>query len=189
MKPSRYRFLFVLAGLGMGATAAGSALADREGPPPKREYSSQPLVTSLFTADPSAHVFNGKIYVYASHDTEDGPPLADVEPFKGSEGGAFKMRDYVVLSMADPKAKVQVHRNVLDIADVPWAARQMWAPDAAYRNGTYYLYFPAKDRAGAFRIGVATSKDPAGPFRARPEPINGSFSIQPYSWTMTEATT
>jgi beta-xylosidase len=102
-----------------------------------------------------------------------------VEPFKGSEGGAFKMHDYVVLSMASPTGPAKVHRDILDIANVPWAARQMWAPDAAYRNGTYYLYFPAKDSTGAFRIGVATSKHPAGPFKARPQPIRGSFSIDP----------
>lgn len=146
---------------------------------PAKGYLSKPLVTELFTADPSAHVFDGTIYVYSSHDTEEGPPLTDEEPFQNSEGQAFKMRDYVVLSMADPKGPVEVHRDVLDLADVPWAARQMWAPDAAYRDGTYYLYFPAKDRSGAFRIGVATSEKPAGPFKARPEPIQGSFSIDP----------
>src|SRR6266851_3340111 len=64
-----------------------------------RRYLSQPLVTSIYTADPSAHVFGGRIYIYASHDINDGPPLPDVEPFKGSEGNAFKMRDYHVLSM------------------------------------------------------------------------------------------
>jgi beta-xylosidase len=55
----------------------------------------------------------------------------------------------------------------------------MWAPDAAFKNGTYYLYFPAKDKQGVFRIGVATSTSPAGPFVAQKEPIAGSFSIDP----------
>lgn len=173
------RFVLAFAILGAAALDAGPAPASQDGERPAREYLSQPLVTTLFTADPSAHVFEGRLYVYASHDTEEGPPLPDVEPFRNSEGGAFKMRDYVVLSMAHPEGQVRVHRDVLDIADVPWAARQMWAPDAAFRNGTYYLYFPAKDPTGAFRIGVATSKQPAGPFKARPQPIRGSFSIDP----------
>ena len=30
----------------------------------------KPLVNHIFTADPSAHVFEGKIYVYPSHDIE-----------------------------------------------------------------------------------------------------------------------
>ena len=178
MTRTAYRLSLMLAVVGSAGLSAGCVTA-QDAPRPAEEYLSQPLVTDVYTADPSAHVFDGKIYVYASHDTEEGPPLADVEPFQNSEGNAFKMRDYVVLSMARPGGPVEVHRDVLDIADVPWAARQMWAPDTAYRDGTYYLYFPAKDRAGAFRIGVATSDHPAGPFRARPEPIHGSFSIDP----------
>jgi hypothetical protein len=67
----------------------------------------------------------------------------------------------------------------LHLKDVPWAHKQLWAPDAAYRDGTYYLFFPAKDHAGVFRIGVATSASPSGPFVPRPEPIPGSYSIDP----------
>jgi len=59
----------------------------------------------------------------------------------------------------------------------------MWAPDAAYKNGTYYFYFPARDRQGRFRIGVATSASPTGPFKAEPEPISGSFSLDPAVFT------
>jgi hypothetical protein len=179
MTRTPHRFPVAIAILGIAAFVAGPALASQDATLPAQQYLSQPLVTSLFAADPSAHVFEGKLYIYASHDTDEGPPLPDVEPFKNSEGGAFKMRDYVVLSMTDANGPVRVHRNVLDIANVPWAARQMWAPDAAYRNRTYYLYFPAKDPTGAFRIGVATSKQPAGPFKARSQPIKGSFSIDP----------
>ena len=179
MTRNAHRLLVLLAIPAMAAFGVAQAPANDEAQTSARQYLSQPLVTSPYTADPAAHVFDGKLYVYASHDTEEGPPLPDVAPFKNSEGGAFKMRDYVVLSMTRPNGPVQVHRNVLDIANVPWAARQMWAPDAAYRNGIYYLYFPAKDRTGAFRIGVATSKQPAGPFKARPQPIKDSFSIDP----------
>ena len=55
----------------------------------------------------------------------------------------------------------------------------MWAPDAAEKNGTYYLYFPAKDHDGIFRIGVATSNSPVGPFTPQPHAIKNSFSIDP----------
>lgn len=55
----------------------------------------------------------------------------------------------------------------------------MWAPDAAFSNGTYFFYFPAKDSAGIFRIGVATGTRPEGPFQAQPRPIEGSFSMDP----------
>jgi beta-xylosidase len=55
----------------------------------------------------------------------------------------------------------------------------MWAPDAAEKGGTYYLYFPVKDKQDIFRIGAAVSDNPAGPFKAQPEPIKGSYSIDP----------
>ena len=132
----------------------------------------EPLVRHIFTADPSAHVFEGQIYVYPSHDIESGLPEAD-------DGSHFDMVDYHVLSFRDFDGPVIDHGPVLHVRDVPWAQRQMWAPDAAYCNGTYYLVFPAKDYDGIFRIGVATSKSPAGPFTARPEPIPGSYSIDP----------
>src|SRR6185436_3559520 len=132
----------------------------------------QPLVTHLYTADPSAHVFGGRIYVYPSHDVESGVPEDD-------EGAHFDMVDYHVLSMDDLQSPVVEHGAALHLRDVPWADRQMWAPDAAERKGVYYLFFPAKDRQGIFRIGVATSARPEGPFKPRPEPIAGSFSIDP----------
>ncbi|GAB4034101.1 glycoside hydrolase family 43 protein [Spirosoma gilvum] len=139
----------------------------------------KPLVTDIYTADPSAHVFNGKIYIYPSHDIEANVPQDD-------EGGHFNMRDYHVFSMDKIDGKVTDHGVALDIKDVPWAGRQMWAPDAAYKNGTYYLYFPVKDKQDAFRIGVATSKSPTGPFKAEPAPIPGSYSIDPAVFTDTD---
>ncbi|WP_303763056.1 glycoside hydrolase family 43 protein [Sphingobium yanoikuyae] len=140
------------------------------------EYLSQPLVSDIYTADPSAHVWNGKIYVYPSHDIDGPTPEDDL-------GSHFEMRDYHVLSMDKIGGPVTVGPVALDVKDVPWADKQMWAPDAAYKNGTYYLYFPAKDKEGAFRIGVATSKDPMGPFKAQPQPIKRSYSIDPAVFT------
>ena len=79
---------------------------------------SQPLVSHIFTADPSAHVFNGKIYIYPSHDIESGTKEDD-------EGGHFDMKDYRVLSMDTPQSKVKDNGVALDIKDVKWAGRQM----------------------------------------------------------------
>jgi beta-xylosidase len=71
------------------------------------------------------------------------------------------------------------HGVALDIDDVPWAGRQMWAPDAAEKDGKYFFYFPAKDKQDVFRIGAAVADSPAGPFTAQPQPIEGSFSMDP----------
>lgn len=133
---------------------------------------SQPLVTHLYTADPSAHVFEGRLYIYPSHDIEGGVPFDDL-------GSHFCMEDYHVFRQDTPTS-VPVDCGVaLHIKDVPWAEKQMWAPDAAYKNGQYYLYFPAKRADGLFQIGVAIAHRPEGPFKAEPEAIVGSYSIDP----------
>lgn len=136
------------------------------------KFLSPPLVSHVFTADPSAHVFEGKIYIYPSHDIEAGAPEND-------NGDHFDMRDYHVFSMDSIGGKVTDHGVALSVKDIPWAGRQLWAPDAAFKDGTYYLYFPLKDKNDVFKIGVATSKTPAGPFKAEPKPIEGSFSMDP----------
>ena len=57
---------------------------------------SQPLVTALYTADPSAHVFEGRIYIYPSHDVDAGDAFDDL-------GSHFAMEDYHVFSMQEPQ--------------------------------------------------------------------------------------
>lgn len=130
------------------------------------------LVDHMFTADPSAHVFNGKIYIYPSHDVDAGIPENDL-------GDHFDMRDYHVFSMESVEGPVTDHGIALDKKDIPWAGRQLWAPDAACKDGKYYLYFPLKDKNDIFRIGVAVSDKPEGPFIPEANPIKGSFSIDP----------
>lgn len=130
------------------------------------------LITDLYSADPSAHVFDGKIYIYPSHDIESGIPENDL-------GDQYDMKDYRVYSMEQIPGEVTDHGEVLNIKDVPWAGRQMWAPDAAMKDDKYYLYFPAKDKEGIFHIGVAVSDSPAGPFKAEENYIEGSYSMDP----------
>jgi len=164
MKPNQTSLLLAALLIGMG-----SAKAQTNG---GKIPVSQPLIANIFTADPSAHVFGGKIYIYPSHDIESKTAEDD-------EGGHFDMKDYHVLSMSSIKGTVTDHGVALDIKDIPWAGRQLWAPDATVKNGTYYLYFPVKDKQDIFRIGVATSKKPTGPFKPDPTPIKGSYSIDP----------
>ena len=131
-----------------------------------------PLITKIYTADPSAHVFNDKLYIYPSHDYESGIPQDDL-------GSHFNMKDYHVFSMEEVDGNIIDHGVALSVEQVPWAKRQMWAPDAAEKNGKYYLYFPAKDKDDIFRIGVATSDKPEGPFTPEASYIEGSYSMDP----------
>ena len=133
---------------------------------------SAPLVTHIYTADPSAHYFNGKIYIYPSHDIDAGEAFDDL-------GSHFAMEDYHVISMDSIDSKAVDNGVALHVDDVPWAQQQMWAPDANEKDGKFYLFFPAKDYKGIFRIGVAISDSPTGPFKAEPKAIKGSFSIDP----------
>lgn len=132
----------------------------------------KPLVSHIFTADPAAHVFGGRIYIYPSHDIpHDGED--------NDNGDEYLMEDYHVLSMDGPGGDVTDHGEALHMKNVPWVSKQMWAPDAAEKDGKYYLYFPARDKDGIFRVGVAVGDDPAGPFIPEDSWIPGSYSIDP----------
>jgi hypothetical protein len=125
-----------------------------------------------FMADPSAHVFEGKIYVYPSHDWESGVPEDD-------DGNHFNMKDYHVFSMDEVGGPVTDHGVILSTEDIPWAGRQLWDSDVAQKDGKYYLYFSLKDQNDVFHLGVAVADSPAGPFVAEGDPIKGSYSIDP----------
>ena len=129
------------------------------------------LFPADYMADPSVHVFNGRLYIYPSHDRESGIPEND-------NGDHFDMNDYHVLSTDDVMhSEIVDHGVALKVADIPWAGRQLWDCDIACKDGKYYLYFPLKDRNDIFRMGVAISDKPEGPFIPQPDPIRGSYSI------------
>lgn len=139
--------------------------------------STNPLIMDQFTADPSARVFEGKIYVYPSHD------ILAVEG-KGRPGW-FCMEDYHVFS-SENLTDWKDHGVIVNQTNVAWVdptSYSMWAPDCVFKNGKYYFYFPATPKggreAGGRRIGVAISDKPYGPFRSEPTPIEGVRGIDP----------
>lgn len=132
----------------------------------------QPISTSLYTADPSAHAIDGKLYVFPSHDR-------DIDTVDNDNGDQYAMNDYHVFEFDSLDGPAKDLGCMLKLEDVPWASKQLWAPDAAQVGSTLYFYFPARDHEGIFRIGVATAPGPAGPYKALPRPIAGSFSIDP----------
>ena len=82
------------------------------------------LFPADYMADPSVHVFDGKIYIYPSHDWE----ASNVE---NDNGDQYIMKDYHVLSIdGDPMTgTVTDHGCVLRQEDIPWAGRQLWDCD------------------------------------------------------------
>lgn len=140
-------------------------------------YAQNPLVRDQFTADPSARVFNNRVYVYPSHDI----PCTET---KGRIGW-FCMEDYHVFS-SDNLVDWVDHGMIVTQNNVPWARPEnyaMWAPDCIEKGGKYYFYFPTmpKDTANikGFTIGVAVADNPAGPFVPEPNPIAKVRGIDP----------
>jgi hypothetical protein len=119
-----------------------------------------PFVRHIFTADPSAHVWDdGRLYVYPSQDIS--PP-----------NGCDRMDKYHVFSTDDMINWVD-HGQIVEAKEVPWGqalkdnATFMWAPDCAYKNGKYYFYFPHPDKDpwnSNWKIGIAVSDKPASDF-------------------------
>lgn len=138
--------------------------------------SQNPIIRDQFSADPTARVFNGKVYVYPSHD------IRAPESFARKDW--FCMEDYHVFSSSDLTDWTDL--GVIVSQDkVPWvnaASYSMWAPDCIEKNGKYYFYFPANVKTGSgkgFGIGVAVADNPSGPFIPQPEPIKNVNGIDP----------
>jgi beta-xylosidase len=122
-------------------------------------YKENPFIRHIYTADPSAHVWNdGRLYVYCSH---------DIDPPRGCD----LMDEYHVFS-TDDMVNWLDHGCILKASDVKWGRPEggfMWAPDCAYKNGKYYFYFPHPSDSkwqNSFKIGVAVSNKPASDFKS-----------------------
>ena len=139
-----------------------------------------PIVRDQFSADPTARVFNGKVYVFPSHDilTPEG---------KGLRKDWFCMADYHVFS-SENLTDWTDHGVIVSQNKVAWVdstSYSMWAPDCIERNGKYYFYFPANKKVAdangrkGFGVGVAVADQPEGPYIPLPEPIKGVNGIDP----------
>ena len=133
-----------------------------------------PIIRDQFTADPTARVFNNKVYLYPSH---------DIKPPVGQRQDWFCMEDYHVFS-SENLTDWTDHGMIVTQNKVPWVrpdSYSMWAPDCVEKNGKYYFYFPSapKEGRGGFAVGVAIADRPEGPFIPEPEPIKGINGIDP----------
>ena len=132
-----------------------------------------PVIKGLYSADPTARVFEGKVWLYPSHDI-----ISPVEP----ERKWFCMEDYHAFSSEDLVHWTD-HGVIVTQNKVPWVkpdSYSMWAPDCVEKDGKYYFYFPSAPKSGfGFAIGVAVADSPAGPFIPEPEPIQGVNGIDP----------
>ncbi|MGW4638946.1 family 43 glycosylhydrolase [Sphaerisporangium sp. NPDC004334] len=109
-----------------------------------------PIVQTIYTADPAPLVYNGRVYLYTGHDEDNST--------------YFTMKDWRVWSSAD-MVNWTDHGSPMSLSTFSWAASDAWAGQTVYRNGKFYWYVPVKDRAsGQMAIGVGVSTSPTGPF-------------------------
>ena len=140
---------------------------------PLVSMAQNPIIRDQFTADPTARVFNNKVYLYPSH---------DIVPPAGQRQDWFCMEDYHVFS-SENLTDWTDHGVIVTQNKVPWVkpnSYSMWAPDCVYKDGKYYFYFPSNPASGmGFGIGVAVADSPEGPCIPEPEPIKGINGIDP----------
>ena len=130
-----------LAALTLGAAAAQAPSS-----------SGNPVFPGWY-ADPEAHVFAGEYWIYPTYSA-----AYDEQTFMD----AFSSSDLVTWKK---------HPRILDIANVSWARRAVWAPSVVEKDGWYYLFFGANDiqnDSEAGGIGVARARQPEGPFKDLP---------------------
>lgn len=131
---------------------------------PAPAAADNPIVQTIYTADPAPLVHNGRVYLYTGHD-EDGSTY-------------FTMREWRVYSSAD-MVNWTDHGSPMSLATFSWASADAWAGQVVQRNSKFYWYVPVKNRAsGRMSIGVGVSNSPTGPFTdalGRPLVENGEI--------------
>jgi beta-xylosidase len=144
---------FALIGWALISTSATTGLA-------QEPRSGNPIIPGWY-ADPEAHVFEGRYWIYPTYSAPSNQQILI---------DAFSSTDLITW---------EKHPRVLDVADVPWARRALWAPSIIEKDGWYYLFFAANapendQRVGG--IGVARSRRPDGPFKDYlGKPLIGKF--------------
>src|SRR3954451_18742083 len=99
-----------------------------------------PIVQTVYTADPAPLVYNGRVYLYTGHDQDNST--------------WFTMKEWRVWSSAE-MVNWTDHGSPLNLASFSWAKSDAWAGQAVYRNGKFYWYVPMTDRnTGAMAVGV-----------------------------------
>lgn len=110
--------------------------------------SGNPIIAGWY-ADPEAHVFDNQYWIFPTYSAP-----YDQQTFMD----AFSSTDLITWTK---------HARILDMPNIKWARRAMWAPSIIKKDDWYYLFFGANDIQNDQEnggIGVARSRTPAGPF-------------------------
>lgn len=116
---------------------------------PTEGLADYPIFTQRYTADPTALVYDGRLYVYCSHDMD-----------ATADQTTYNIPDITCISTDDMKNWTD-HGEVFNAKNDSKWANVTWAPSIVYRNNKFYLYYGN----GGNGIGVAVSDSPTGPFK------------------------
>lgn len=126
-----------------------------------------PLVQTIYTADPAPYVYNGRMYLFTGHDEDD------------TSSGFFNMKDWRMYSTSDMQ-NWQDHGSPLNLAAFTWAKSRAWAGQVVARNNKFYWYVPVQKPSGSMAIGVAVADSITGPYKdALNKPLVENNEIDP----------
>ncbi len=108
-----------------------------------------PIIQTIYTADPAPLVYNNRVYLFVDHD-QDGSTTYD-------------MIDWRLFSSAD-MVNWQDHGSPMALTTFSWANANAWAGQVIPRNGMFYYYAPMRHTTGAMAVGVGVSPNITGPY-------------------------
>lgn len=113
-------------------------------------FADNPIVQTSYTADPAPMLYDGKLYLYTSHDED-----VTVNNF-------FTMNDWRLYSTTDMVNWTDLG-SPAGYKTFSWGTGDAWAVQAVPRNDKFYLYAPINNSTGS-KIGVLVGQSPTGPF-------------------------
>lgn len=132
-------------------------------------FADNPIVQTLYTADPAPMVYNGTCYVYTGHDEDK------------LVNNFFTMNDWRCYSTTDMVNWVD-NGSPMSYSTFSWSKGDAWAGQCVERDGKFYYYAPVTQKNGGMAVGVAVSDNPAGPFKdalGHPLACAGNGDIDP----------
>ncbi|KAK4160634.1 putative Arabinoxylan arabinofuranohydrolase [Cladorrhinum sp. PSN259] len=129
-----------------------------------------PIIQTIYTADPAPYVYNDTIWLFADHDED-------------AASSFFLMKEWRLYSSKDV-VNWEDYGTIASLSSTfKWATDRAWAPQTVERNGIFYMYCPVQVSSGAMAIGVATSKAITGPYvDALGKPLVQNNNIDPTVW-------
>jgi arabinoxylan arabinofuranohydrolase len=117
--------------------------------PGKFLLAQNPIIQTVYTADPAPMVHNDTVWLYTGHDED--------------KSTWFTMKEWRCYSTTD-MVNWTDHGSPLSLKTFNWAVKDAWAGQCIYRNGKFYWYVPINAKGQGMSIGVAVSSRPDGPF-------------------------